>query len=188
MNFYITLKILNYILVGHLSLLHFSLVLHKPHTEHLNASKFFSDGGARYILLAPRSTWYHTLVPPKSTWKSVKEPATLISTYFRTRGGLNSRALFLCWTLSQSSSSPLVKGSKPSIRLAVTSVGIFFPPSQPQPSCLNVEGGASCGHAVADQSTSSTKSGAFTCAPSTVPVISNDITFKILARGVRSQY
>mmetsp|Transcript_7118 Transcript_7118/g.19898 ORF Transcript_7118/g.19898 Transcript_7118/m.19898 type:complete len:328 (+) Transcript_7118:1075-2058(+) len=159
-----------------------------PRVHRLNASKFFSVGGAKYMRLAPRSTWYHTLVPPKSTWKSVKLPATLMSTYLRTRGGESSRALFLCWTLSPSSSSPLVKGSKPSILRAVTSVGILFPPSQPQPSCLNVEGGASAGHAVALQSTSSTKSGAFTWAPNTVPVISNEMTLSTFARGVRSQY
>ena len=114
----------------------------------------------------------------------MKLPATLIRTYFLTRGGDSNRALFLCCTLSHSSSSLEVRGSSPSILLAVTSVGIFFPPSQPQPSCLNFDGGASCGHAVADQSTSSTKSGALTWAPNTVPVISNDITFKTFWRGV----
>lgn len=34
--------------------------------------------------LDPDTTWYHTADPPKSTWKSVKQPAGLISAYRRT--------------------------------------------------------------------------------------------------------
>lgn len=34
--------------------------------------------------LDPETTWYHTADPPKSTWKSVKQPAGLMSAYRRT--------------------------------------------------------------------------------------------------------
>lgn len=42
-------------------------------------------GKARKVLL-PRATWYHTELPPKSTWKSVKEPPGDISAYSSTSG------------------------------------------------------------------------------------------------------
>mmetsp|Transcript_246 Transcript_246/g.895 ORF Transcript_246/g.895 Transcript_246/m.895 type:complete len:304 (+) Transcript_246:682-1593(+) len=52
----------------------------------LKAAKFSFVGPATYITLAPESTWYQTLVPPKSTWKSVKHPPVDIKQYFSTRG------------------------------------------------------------------------------------------------------
>lgn len=43
-------------------------------------------GGKARNTLRPRTTWYHTLEPPKSTWKSVKAPPGLISAYSSTSG------------------------------------------------------------------------------------------------------
>ena len=41
-------------------------------------------GGTSRKVLRPVMTWYHTLLPPKSTWKSVYAPAGLISAYSST--------------------------------------------------------------------------------------------------------
>lgn len=35
------------------------------------SSRFFLVGGMNQKIFSPRWTWYQTLVPPKSTWKSV---------------------------------------------------------------------------------------------------------------------
>lgn len=35
------------------------------------------------LTFPPRKTWYHTEVPPKSMWKSVKQPFTLIRQYLQ---------------------------------------------------------------------------------------------------------
>lgn len=39
------------------------------------------------LTFPPRKTWYHTEVPPKSMWKSVKQPFTLIRQYLQHRSG-----------------------------------------------------------------------------------------------------
>lgn len=39
------------------------------------------------LTFPPRKTWYQTEVPPKSMWKSVKQPFTLIRQYLQHRGG-----------------------------------------------------------------------------------------------------
>lgn len=37
----------------------------------------------RALAFFPLKTWYHTDVPPKSMWKSVKQPLTLIRQYLQ---------------------------------------------------------------------------------------------------------
>lgn len=42
-------------------------------------------GEETQLTFPPRKTWYHTEVPPKSMWKSVKQPFTLIRQYLQHR-------------------------------------------------------------------------------------------------------
>lgn len=43
-------------------------------------------GDTNSLTFPPRNTWYHTDVPPKSIWKSVKQPFTLIRQYLQVWG------------------------------------------------------------------------------------------------------
>ena len=57
--------------------------------------KFSSLGGIKKNVFFPFRIWYQTEVPPRSMWKSVQQPFTLIKQYFCTLGYIISSRLFV---------------------------------------------------------------------------------------------